>query len=205
MIKVVSYGSGNVNAITNIYKRLNIPCEVASNHHQLTSATKLVLPGVGAFDQTMRLINNSGMREHIEILVLQEKVPILGVCVGMQIMARRSDEGTSAGLGWVDGAVERLDTSELRHRPHLPHMGWNRIHRTHNAPILNNVDDSRGFYFLHSYCFKCDNSSNILATSSYGREFTAAIVSGNIFGFQFHPEKSHQNGIHVFKNFAELS
>lgn len=204
MIKVLSYGSGNVKAITNIYKRLNIPCQVARTKAELTSADKVIVPGVGAFDQTMLLLETSGMLDALNTMVLHDKVPALGVCVGMQVMANRSEEGTCKGLGWIDGEVKQLDASRLMHKPRLPHLGWNSIVPKKQLPILDNVDGDQGFYFLHSYYFSCAKAEHILATSRYGVEFASAVVSGNIYGFQFHPEKSHANGITIFKNFAEL-
>lgn len=205
MIKVLNYGSGNVSAITNIYKNLSIPCGVASRKEELAGATKLVLPGVGAFDQTMRLLEKSGMRDELDVLVLRKKIPVLGVCVGMQIMACGSDEGTETGLGWIDGHVRELSTDNLNSKPYLPHMGWNNIQPSKASPILDQVDFATGFYFLHSYCFECANPDNILATAEYGETFTAAVTSENVYGFQFHPEKSHRNGNHVFRNFAGIS
>jgi glutamine amidotransferase len=202
MIKVLSYGSGNVRAITNIYKNLGIPCGVANHRDDLTDTSKLVLPGVGAFDQTMRLLDESGMRDELDDLVLDKKLPVLGVCVGMQVMAKSSDEGTRTGLGWVDGHVRQLPTDSLTSKPYLPHMGWNSIQPIKDLPILDQIDAATGFYFLHSYCFDCADPDNVLATAEYGETFTAAIVSDNVYGFQFHPEKSHQNGVSVFRNFA---
>lgn len=204
MIKVLGYGSGNVKAITNIFKRLNTPCEVATNDHELVGAHHVILPGVGAFDQVMTLLSNSGMLGRLNRMVLDDKVPVLGVCVGMQVMALRSDEGRLPGLGWIEGAVTKLSDDKLVHKPKLPHMGWNSIAVQETHPVLDEVDLKRGFYFLHSYRFECTREDNVLATTQYGDEFTSAVVSENILGFQFHPEKSHANGIALFKNFARL-
>lgn len=204
MITVVNYGSGNISAITNIYKRLNIPCSVASEAKHLESATHLVLPGVGAFDTTMQQLDASGMRPTLERKVLEDHVPVIGVCVGMQIMARSSEEGKRPGLGWLKASVKRFDTAELKHKPHLPHLGWN-VARPAGVPALfEGVDIERGFYFLHSYYFDCDDKADVLATSEYGTSFTSAACAGNVYGVQFHPEKSHQNGIQIFKNFASF-
>ena len=202
MIKVLSYGSGNVRAIANIYNRLGIPFEIATTRADLQGATRLVVPGVGAFDQTMRLLDKSGMREELDDLVQDKKLPVLGVCVGMQVMAKGSDEGALTGLGWIDGHIRQMATDKLTSKPYLPHMGWNSIQPTKDLPILDQVDVATGFYFLHSYCFDCTDPGNVLATAEYGDTFTAAVVSNNVYGFQFHPEKSHQNGVCVFRNFA---
>ncbi len=205
MIKILSYGSGNVKAIGNIFKQLSIPCEVATSRESLHGASHLILPGVGAFDQTMQLLESSGMLDELNRLVLDEKVPVLGVCVGMQIMSETSEEGRRGGLGWIKGHVRKIDTSSLTSKPLLPHMGWNEIEAQTSHPILDQIEFQKGFYFLHSYHFVCEQSDNVLANCLYGSKITCAIHSENIFGFQFHPEKSHQNGIRVFRNFAEIS
>lgn len=204
MIKVLHYGSGNVKAITNIYKRLNIACGTASTAQELSTASKVIVPGVGAFDQVMTLLEQSGMVDTLNRMVLKDRVPVLGVCVGMQVMAQSSEEGDLDGLGWISGSVKLMDTSGLDHRPKLPHMGWNTIALSRPHSIVEGVDPDKGFYFLHSYRFVCSDEDSVLATSRYGDDFTAAIVSDSIFGFQFHPEKSHANGIAVFRNFARL-
>ena len=204
MIKVLAYGSGNVRAITNIYNELGIECGVATSPATLDGATKVILPGVGAFDQTMSLLRQSGMLSRLNQLVLSDGIPVLGVCVGMQIMADCSEEGKARGLSWIGGKVVRIDTEKLSHKPLLPHMGWNEITPAVRSPIFADVDLERGFYFLHSYHFVCDSDDCNLATTTYGSDLTAAVAKGNIFGFQFHPEKSHQNGINLLRNFARL-
>ena len=204
MIKIVDYGSGNIQAISNIYKRLNIAHTIAASPGALDTATKLILPGVGAFDQTMQLLVDSGLEEKLDELVLERKVPILGICVGMQIMGQDSEEGHKKGLGWIDGKVIKIDISQLTHKPHLPHMGWNSIKPYSKHHLLEDIDEKKGFYFLHSYYFSCNKEENVLTTSEYGGIFASSIFADNIFGVQFHPEKSHQNGIQIFKNFANL-
>jgi len=204
MITIVNYGSGNIQAIGNIYKRLNIEFSIAESAVLLEKATKLILPGVGAFDKTMQQLNDSGLRSRLDEMVLDQKVPVLGICVGMQILAKDSEEGHVPGLGWIDGHVKKLDASMLSHKPHLPHMGWNTVKPAIDHPLLRDIDAEQGFYFLHSYYFSCTNNGNVLCTTDYGVTFTSGVYAGNVYGMQFHPEKSHSNGIKVLKNFANL-
>jgi glutamine amidotransferase len=204
MITIVNYGSGNIQAIGNIYKNLNIEYSVANSPELLESAEKLILPGVGAFDKTMQQLIDSGLKKKLDELVLQKRIPVLGICVGMQILAEESEEGTMPGLGWIGGKVKKIDTSQFRQKTHLPHMGWNSINPFIDHPLLDQVNHQIGFYFLHSYFFSCAHEENILCTTNYGNAFPSGIYSQNIFGLQFHPEKSHSNGIQVLRNFSNL-
>ena len=204
MIGIIDYGSGNVQAIATIYKILNIEYKVVTNVADLNKVDKLILPGVGAFDATMQQLIDSGIKEKLNNLVINEKVPILGICVGLQVMGIGSEEGKLPGLGWIPGKVKKFDQNKIESKPKLPHMGWNRIKdiKTHN--LFKGIDHDFGFYFVHSFYFDCKNKENILATSNYGDDFTSAICLDHIIGTQFHPEKSHGNGILLFKNFAQL-
>lgn len=204
MIKIVNYGSGNIQAILNIYKQLNIDCFVANSPQELQGATKLILPGVGAFDETMNQLIESGYKKELDKLVLQEKTPIMGICVGMQILAKKSEEGTMDGLGYIDGEVKKFDSSKLKEKPHLPHLGWNSIEPKKNHCIFENIDFNLGFYFLHTYYFSCVSINDRLASTNYGIEFSSAVNHDNVYGMQFHPEKSHHNGVQLFKNFSNL-
>lgn len=205
MIGLVNYGSGNIYAIANIYKKLDIPFQLIDNPSELKHADKLVLPGVGAFDETMKLLNDSGLKSELDELVLVKKKPIIGVCVGMQILGDGSEEGTIPGFGWIKGDILKMDESKLQTKPHLPHLGWNSIAlKDAEHPLFAGVDTDRGFYFLHTYYFRPTNDTDVLATSVYGNSFASAVCNDNVFGMQFHPEKSHSNGIQLFKNFANL-
>lgn len=204
MIGIIDYGSGNVFAIANLYKRLDIPYMVSNEHRELRKAEKLILPGVGAFDETMDKLNRSGLTGLLNELVIEKQTPVLGVCVGMQIMADSSEEGTLQGFGWIKGNVRKIDVSLFQHKPHLPHMGWNAIRPKNDSTLLKDIDCEKGFYFLHSYYFDCTAENDVLASSVYGREFACMVQHGNVYGVQFHPEKSHMNGIQLFKNYAKL-
>lgn len=204
MIGIIDYGSGNVKAIANIYKRLNIDYLITNDPGQLKKATCLILPGVGAFDQTMKLLNNSGLREVLDTLVLNDKLPIMGICVGMQIMAESSEEGNEKGLGWIRGKVKKIEEHYLTDKPKLPHMGWNSIKIVKPNHIVQDINTKKGFYFLHSFFMSPDNEEDILVKVDYGNELTCVVRKENIIGIQFHPEKSHDNGVQLFKNFASL-
>lgn len=204
MIGIINYGSGNLQAIANIYHSLDIPYKIASTAQDIESVDKLILPGVGAFDEVMARFNESGVRDVVEKMVLLQERPIIGICVGMQILAKKSNEGSLPGLGWIDGSVEKINTKNIHHKPYLPHMGWNSVKPLKNIALTDNLLVEKGFYFLHSYCFHCQNAENILMTTEYGETINSAVHHNNIYGVQFHPEKSHYNGIQIFKNFANL-
>ena len=203
MITLLDYGLGNVAAFVNIYKRMNIPVTVAETLDQLADAEKIILPGVGSFDWAMMRLDKSGMRACLDDLVMIKNKPVLGVCVGMQMMARRSDEGELPGLGWIDAEVKRFDETRFREQTHLPHMGWNDVCPRDTECLFKEITAPR-FYFLHSYYFVPANQHDVLALTDYNYSYASAVRSGNVFGTQFHPEKSHQWGIQLLKNFAEL-
>lgn len=199
-VTLVHYGLGNIQAFAHIYQRLNLAVEVATTAGQLDSAQRLILPGVGAFDWAMARLNASGMRDALDDAVLNRKAPVLGVCVGMQMMAERSDEGAEPGLGWIKGDVKAFNTMSETTLP-LPHMGWNDVEPTSNACLFAGIEAPK-YYFLHSYCIVPSNAADALATADYGNRFVSAVRHDNIFGTQFHPEKSHNWGIDLLRNFA---
>jgi imidazole glycerol-phosphate synthase subunit HisH len=204
VITIVDYGLGNVQAIANIYKRLEIPTRLARTADDLQDATHLILPGVGAFDWAMSRLNDSGMRSTLDDLVLQQGKPVLGICVGMQMMARASDEGQAEGLGWFDARVRLFDDAKFVGRTHLPHMGWNDVEAVRTDGLLRDLGEGARFYFLHSYYFAPNVPADVLARTDYGGRFVCAAQRGNVHGVQFHPEKSHGWGIQLLKNFAAL-
>lgn len=204
MIHVIDYGLGNVQAFLTMYKRLGFEATRAKTVADLTGARKIILPGVGAFDHAIELLYQSGMRPTLETLVLQDKVPVLGICVGMQIFASASDEGRLPGLGWVPGKVRSFRANAQSASSPLPHMGWNDVQPKPGSPLFAGLESDAQFYFLHSYYFECDEPSHVAAAASYGFDFSCAVTAGNVYGVQFHPEKSHHFGAQLLKNFAEL-
>ena len=203
MLAIIDYGVGNISAFINIYKQLNIPLIRATEVNNLNDVSKIILPGVGHFDYAMQKFNDSGMREKVDDLVLNHQIPVIGVCVGMQMMANSSDEGSEKGLGWIEANVVKFKGEKIDINLPLPHMGWNDIQPTKNKLFIN-LQQNPKFYFLHSYYFNCHSQENIIAKANYGHEFTCAANKKNIYGVQFHPEKSHCFGIQLLKNFAEL-
>jgi imidazole glycerol-phosphate synthase subunit HisH len=202
MLCIIDYGSGNVGAIANICERERIPYLITEDPTRFHAATHFLLPGVGAFDPTIRTLRNSGIIAALETEVMEHGKPIMGICVGMHLLASGSDEGHSEGLGWIPGYVTRIDTGTLSQRPHLPHMGWNSITGSAEDPLLAGINQERGFYFLHSYYFSVRDRDDVVADVSYGNDLPCIVRKGNIVGAQFHPEKSHSNGIRLIKNFV---
>lgn len=204
MIGIVDYGSGNIAAIATIYKQLRVPYIVSGSPTELAAADRYILPGVGNFDTVMNDLARLDIIAMLNDEVIGKGKMAMGICVGMQILASSSEEGDSRGLGWVPGRVRRIDASWLNRAPKLPHMGWNSITSTGPSSIFDGVDQERGFYFLHSYHFDAESRDDIIATVSYGGDLACGVRRKNVYGFQFHPEKSHGNGIAIFKNFAEI-
>jgi glutamine amidotransferase len=204
MIGIIDYGLGNVRAFANVYKTLNIPARIVKQPLDLKDISKVILPGVGAFDYAMQKLESSGLRGALEEKVLVHQVPVLGVCVGMQMLARSSEEGHLPGLGWIDGIVKQFEFSLSDNPNYVPHMGWNNVAPFKSNGLFKKLDSQSLFYFLHSYFFQCEKSSDIIAITDYGGVFASAVNSGNVFGVQFHPEKSHRFGIQLLENFVKL-
>ena len=205
MIAVIDYGSGNVAAIMNILRQRKVPHLLTGNPADFAGADRFILPGVGAFDPTMETLMRAGIVDALNEEVLVKGKKVLGICVGMHLLAEGSDEGELPGLGWIPGQVRKIDTRGLKAPPKLPHMGWNSINVLPGASLLDGVDGQRGFYFLHSYYFDATDPDHVVARTTYGADLPCVVERDNVFGMQFHPEKSHGNGARVFMNFAEAA
>lgn len=204
MISIVDYGLGNVRAFVNVYDKLNIPVTTVSTSEELEKASKIILPGVGSFDDAMSRLEESGMMGPLEEMVQGKGVPVLGVCVGMQMLARSSEEGVRPGLGWIDGEVKRFQPGQAGRPLRVPHMGWNTVGASESGGLFEGLDGGSRFYFLHSYYFHCHDANSVIATTDYEGKFASAVRSKNIFGVQFHPEKSHHWGTRLLENYARL-
>lgn len=204
MIVIVDYGMGNLNSVKNMLKKIGVPALISSDPASIRSAEKLILPGVGAFDNGMKNLNEMGLTEPLNEAILVHKTPVIGICLGMQLMTRSSEEGISPGLGWIDGQTIRFKLPESSHL-RVPNIGWNVLRMTQPHPLFEGLDESSRFYFVHSYHVCCNDSNDVIATTPYGIEFTSAFARENIMGVQFHPEKSLRFGFRVLQNFARLS
>jgi len=203
VIGILAYGLGNILAFVNMYQRLHHPTRVVTQPADLAGVTKLILPGVGAFDHAMMLFNKSGLRPPVEELVFKRQVPIMGVCVGMQMLANSSEEGNLPGLGWIKGRVTRIPPPDSSAVVRLPHMGWNDIVVSGHPFLFRGLESDARFYFLHSYYFEADDEANVIARVDYGTQFACAVGQDQVMGVQFHPEKSHRFGARLLQNFAE--
>jgi glutamine amidotransferase len=202
MIVVVDYGVGNIASVLNMLKRVGAKAKASRLAEDIESAEKLILPGVGAFDAGMRTLRQSGLIDVLNHQALVVRKPVMGVCLGAQMLGRGSEEGHEPGLGWIDMDIKRFEKRAARK---VPHMGWSHVSRNYEHPLVQGLTDESRFYFVHGYYMSPDNDQDTLLTADYGQKFTAAVAKNNIFGFQFHPEKSHRFGMQLFKNFVELA
>jgi len=201
MIAIADYGVGNLMSVSNMLKKAGADVRITNEPKCILDAEKILLPGVGHFDHGMKMLNASGLREAIDHYALELKRPVLGICLGAQILGNGSAEGDSPGLGWIDMTCHRFKSMPgIR----IPHMGWNQITCKKTSPLFDYVQEDARFYFVHSYCMQCADSNDVLATTLHGVEFTSAVQRGNIFGTQFHPEKSLRHGLALIKAFVEL-
>jgi len=202
MITIVDYGIGNLGSMFNMFKRIGVCVSIESEVSTIAKAKKIVLPGVGSFDTAMQHINTvSGLRGALDHKVLEEKVPVLGVCLGMQLLTCSSEEGNLPGLGWIPGKTRRFSKHEgLK----VPHMGWNVVQTNTPSRLTSNVGKEPRYYFVHSYYVQTEDPAHAIMRTQYGLNFDSAIGRDNIYGVQFHPEKSHQFGMQILKNFSEI-
>ena len=206
MIVIVDYGMGNLGSTLNMLKKIGVKSLVSADPGAIQSATKIILPGVGAFDEGMKNLKQRGLISVLEKKALEEKVPVLGICLGMQLLSKESAEGHQAGLGWVDATTTHFNFSpDIAAKLKVPHMGWNTIApQISDDPLLKNPLHEMRFYFVHSFHLACNQPENVVALTHHGYDFPSIIRSGKIYGTQFHPEKSHRFGMRLFKNFVEM-
>lgn len=205
MLVIVDYGMGNVASIANMMKYVGVTVQISSDFSIISKADKLILPGVGAFDHGMKNLHQKDLLSILNESVIERKVPTLGICLGMQLMTQRSEEGLLPGLGWIDAETIKFKFSCEQNKLKIPHMGWNNVKVCKNTRLFKNSDLEQRFYFVHSYHVVCKNTGDILAKTFHGYEFVSAIEYDNIVGVQFHPEKSHKFGMNFLRNWALLS
>jgi imidazole glycerol-phosphate synthase subunit HisH len=203
MIVIIDYGMGNLSSIQNMLRRIGTKSLISSLPADIRAASKLILPGVGAFDNGMKNITEKGILPVLNEMATIKRIPILGICLGMQLLTRRSDEGSLAGLGWINADTHRFKFDAARNDLKIPHMGWNSTLAKKEHPLCSGLDTETRFYFVHSFHVVCDNPEDVLMQTHYGYDFTSAVQNENIMGTQFHPEKSHKYGMQLLKNFVE--
>ena len=203
MVVIIDYKMGNVGSIANMCKKIGEKVCISADKDVVENADKLILPGVGAFDEGMRQLDESGTRLLLEKMVIEKKIPLLGICLGMQLLTRRSDEGRLPGLGWIDAETLKFAVDSMDAKLRIPHMGWNRVSFRDGEPLFAGLNNPK-FYFVHSYHVVCSNPLDSIGTAFYGYNFTCAVKKNNIYGTQFHPEKSHKYGITLLRSFLRL-
>lgn len=202
MIVIIDYGLGNLGSIKNMFKKIGHEAIISSDLEEIKKATKLILPGVGSFDQGMKNLTEGGFIPVLNQKVLVEKTPILGICLGMQLFTKGSEEGVLPGLGWVDANTIKFNVEGQKRKFSIPHMGWEYVHAAKESGILNEMFEDPKFYFVHSFYVRCENDEDVLLKSKYIQEFHSGFEVGNIIGVQFHPEKSHKFGMKLLSNFV---
>ena len=202
MITIIDYGVGNLSSIKNMLKRIGVAANITNNLAEIEVAEKLILPGVGHFNYGMQQLHKSNVIPILNQRVLQQKVPILGICLGVQLLTKSSEEGNEPGLGWIDGTTIAFDKAKIGNDKKIPHMGWSDVNSYQQSKLFTNMPIEPRFYFVHSYHLQLNNPNNVLVNANYGYEFAAGIEHENILGVQFHPEKSHKFGMKLLENFV---
>lgn len=202
-ILIVDYGMGNLSSVSKKLKRLGVEALISSDKSEIQNAQKLILPGVGHFSKAVENIKNLGLWDVLNYRVLNDKIPILGICLGMQLMAKYSEEGNCEGFGWFDANVIKFRIENtLKYK--IPHMGWNQIKNLKQSSLTKGLQADSEFYFVHSFHFQCNNEEDVLNETDYAYPFVSAVEKGNIYGVQYHPEKSHDSGEIMLNNFINL-
>jgi len=203
MITVIDYQTGNIGSIVNMIKKAGGEAVFSSDLEQIETAEKFILPGVGSFDIGMQKLTELGFIDVLKRRVIKDKIPILGICLGMQLLAERSEEGVLPGLGFISGDVVKFRFNNINANLRIPHMGWNSVNIKKESPLFYDMYENPVFYFVHSYHVVCNNPEDVVSTTNYGYDFASSLQRENIFGTQFHPEKSHKYGLRLIKNFVE--
>jgi len=204
MITIIDYKMGNLGSIQNMLIRIGEKSIITNNIKDIEKANKIILPGVGSFDKAINNLNALNLIEIIKRKANDEKIPILGICLGMQLLSEKSEEGILTGLALIQGEVKKFNFMDPVKKYKIPHMGWNIVKKVKSSPLTDNIAEDSRFYFVHAYHFVCYRETDILLTTDYGYEFVSAVANDNILGVQFHPEKSHRFGMQLLKNFVEL-
>lgn len=204
MITIIDYNAGNIKSIQNMLKRIGAKSIISSSAEEIAQAEKLILPGVGSFDYGMKHLQQSGLIEILNEKVINNKTPLLGICLGAQLLGNNSEEGIEKGLGWIDMDIVKFDKSKMNEQLKIPHMSWNEVTVCKKSKLTEGLEDEARFYFVHTYHMQPKNENDVLTKSNYGYEFVSAVEKDNIFGVQFHPEKSHKFGMRLLQNFVNL-
>jgi len=205
MIVIIDYGIGNLQSVQRAFEKVGAKAQISQDPETLKTAEKIVLPGVGSFAEGMANLHRYGFVSVLEQRVVKEGVPFLGICLGFQMLTNRSEEGEARGLGWINGETKQFHFDGPGGQYRIPHMGWNEVSGNSNNPLFKDLPDHSCFYFAHSFYVTCQDQNSVMASTQYGHEFVSVVQKGNIFGTQFHPEKSHLNGLTVIKNFMRHS
>ncbi|MBN1213871.1 MAG: imidazole glycerol phosphate synthase subunit HisH [Candidatus Lokiarchaeota archaeon] len=202
MITIIDYGMGNLRSVQKAFERIRVKAIITSREDDILNADKIILPGVGHFERGFANLKKLGIFEILNSAVIEKKIPILGICLGMQLMTEYSEEGNCEGLGWIKGKTRKFNFQIKKLK--IPHMGWNNLNIKRENNLTHNIDNNDFFYFVHSYFVTCDDENDIISETSYGERFVSSFQRDNIYGCQFHPEKSHDAGLQVLRNFAEI-